>query len=111
MGRGGCKTEADGGSDLCVQNSKRDRFVTYQEFCKHNSREDQWLLINGKAYDATKFAQRHPGGAKILNHYAGEDATDAWVAFHNDKEKVEKYMKSLYVGDVVDIPKVSLECN
>lgn len=78
--------------------------VTFEELSKHNKRDDQWLLINGKAYDITEFAKRHPGGAKILNHYAGEDATDAWVAFHNDKEKVSKYLKSVYVGDVVDAP-------
>ncbi|XP_005093182.1 acyl-CoA 6-desaturase [Aplysia californica] len=80
------------------------REVTFDELSKHNKRDDQWLLINGKAYDVTEFAKKHPGGAKILNHYAGEDATDAWVAFHNDKEKVSKYLQSIYVGDVVDEP-------
>lgn len=50
-------------------------FITFEEFSKHNSREDQWILINGKVYDVTNFAKRHPGGAKILNHFAGEDAT------------------------------------
>ena len=49
--------------------------VTFEELSKHNKKDDQWLLINGKAYDITEFAKRHPGGAKILNHYAGEDAT------------------------------------
>ncbi|RUS91183.1 hypothetical protein EGW08_001096 [Elysia chlorotica] len=79
------------------------RQISFAEFSKHNKRDDQWLAINDKVYDITEFAKRHPGGAKILNHFAGEDATDAWTAFHNDKEKVSKYMKSIYVGDIGDM--------
>ncbi|GFS10626.1 fatty acid desaturase 2 [Elysia marginata] len=85
------------------------RQITFEEFNKHNKKDDQWLMINRKAYNITEFARRHPGGAKILNHYAGEDATDAWTAFHNDKEKVSKYLKSIYVGDVVDAPQSSVQ--
>ncbi|KAH9523260.1 Acyl-CoA [Bulinus truncatus] len=89
--------------------SSSKQTVTYEEVTRHNTRDDQWLLINNKAYDVTKFAKKHPGGAKILNHYAGEDASDAWVAFHNDKEKVTKYLNALYIGDVIDPPQTSLK--
>jgi cytochrome b involved in lipid metabolism len=51
------------------------RTVTQEEVQQHNKRDDKWLLIQGKAYDITSFASRHPGGAKIISHYAGEDAT------------------------------------
>ena len=51
------------------------RQITFDEFNKHNKKDDQWLMIGRKAYNVTEFAKRHPGGAKILNHYAGEDAT------------------------------------
>lgn len=78
------------------------RTVTAEEVNEHNKRDDQWLIINGKAYDITNFAKRHPGGAKVISHYAGEDATDAWTAFHNDKDFVSKHLAALYVGDVVD---------
>ncbi|XP_059174716.1 acyl-CoA 6-desaturase-like isoform X2 [Physella acuta] len=96
-------TKAKNGHSHAIQT------VTFEEVSKHNKKDDQWLLINGKAYDITNFAKKHPGGAKILNHYAGEDATDAWVAFHNDKEKVGKFLQSLYVGDVVDPPLSTLK--
>ena len=55
------------------------RQITYEEFSKHNKRDDQWIIINRKAYDITEFAKRHPGGAKIMNHYAGEDATVGYL--------------------------------
>ena len=69
MGKGG-RMDASGDA--------RRKGVTMEEVEKHNKRDDKWLVINGKAYDVTNFAKRHPGGAKILSHYAGEDATVSW---------------------------------
>lgn len=48
---------------------------TWQEIKKHNQNSDQWLVINRKVYNVTDWANRHPGGRRVLNHYAGEDAT------------------------------------
>ncbi|XP_076440106.1 acyl-CoA Delta-4 desaturase-like [Babylonia areolata] len=83
--------------------------VTVEEVNQHNKRDDKWLIINGKAYDITNFAKRHPGGAKVISHYSGEDATDAWTAFHNDKDFVSKHLAALYVGDVVDYKPSTLQ--
>ncbi|KAK3083286.1 hypothetical protein FSP39_018599 [Pinctada imbricata] len=77
-------------------------YLTMEEVSKHDSAKDNWLMIDGKVYDLSRWAKKHPGGAKILGHFAGQDATDAWTAFHNDKDFVSKYMKALYVGDVKD---------
>lgn len=49
--------------------------ITTEEVRLHNKPGDQWLLINGRVYDITSFAKRHPGGAKVISHFAGEDAT------------------------------------
>ena len=48
---------------------------SWQEIQRHNQEADQWLVINRKVYDVTGWADRHPGGRRVLNHYAGEDAT------------------------------------
>lgn len=47
----------------------------WEEIQKHNVRTDQWLVVNRKVYNVTKWARRHPGGHRVLGHYAGEDAT------------------------------------
>lgn len=47
----------------------------WEEIQKHNVRTDQWLVINRKIYNITKWANRHPGGRRVIGHYAGEDAT------------------------------------
>lgn len=49
------------------------------------TREEAWVVIDGGVYDVTRFLQRHPGGAGPLVAYAGRDATDAFVNYHDAK--------------------------
>lgn len=48
---------------------------SWEEIQKHNLRTDQWLVIDRKVYNITKWSNRHPGGRRVIGHYAGEDAT------------------------------------
>lgn len=66
------KQEADGKGDTP---RKSLNLYSWQEIQRHNQETDQWLVINRKVYDVTSWADRHPGGRRVLNHYAGEDAT------------------------------------
>ena len=49
------------------------------EIAKHNSREDCWLLIDGKVYDVTEFIAggKHGGGDAILEG-CGIDSTELY---------------------------------
>ncbi|KAF6025175.1 FADS2 [Bugula neritina] len=73
---------------------------TRKEVECHADKDSKWLIIHNKVYDITNFSKKHPGGAKVISHAAGEDATDAWTAFHDRKDLVTKYMNALYIGDV-----------
>lgn len=48
---------------------------TWDEVAKHDKRDDRWLVIEGQVYNITNWARRHPGGSKVIGHYAGQDAT------------------------------------
>lgn len=48
---------------------------TWEEIQKHNLRTDKWLVIDRKVYNITRWSSRHPGGHRVIGHYAGEDAT------------------------------------
>uniref|UniRef100_A0A672TJ66 Cytochrome b5 heme-binding domain-containing protein n=1 Tax=Strigops habroptila TaxID=2489341 RepID=A0A672TJ66_STRHB len=79
------------------------QLFTWEEIRIHNGRgqgQEQWLVIDRKVYDVGRFSKRHPGGSRVLSHYAGQDATDAFIAFHNDKSLVERYLKSLLIGEL-----------
>ena len=51
------------------------RTFTWDEVHKHHRREDRWIVIDGHVYDITQWQKRHPGGAKVMGHFAGQDAT------------------------------------
>ncbi|NXS94202.1 FADS2 desaturase, partial [Jacana jacana] len=76
------------------------RFYTWEEIQKHNLRTDKWLVIERKVYNVTKWANRHPGGQRVISHWAGEDATDAFQAFHINPTLVQKFLKPLLIGEL-----------
>uniref|UniRef100_A0A8C5TR75 Cytochrome b5 heme-binding domain-containing protein n=1 Tax=Malurus cyaneus samueli TaxID=2593467 RepID=A0A8C5TR75_9PASS len=79
------------------------RLFTWEEVGSRDGRgqgKEQWLVIDRKVYDVSTFSKRHPGGSRVIRHYAGQDATDAFVAFHSDKNLVKKYLRSLLIGEL-----------
>lgn len=71
---------------------------SWEEIEKKTERDCRWLVIEGDVYNITNWAYRHPGGSKVITHYAGQDATDAFKAFHNDLSYVKKFMKAIHIG-------------
>uniref|UniRef100_A0A8D0HAA4 Cytochrome b5 heme-binding domain-containing protein n=1 Tax=Sphenodon punctatus TaxID=8508 RepID=A0A8D0HAA4_SPHPU len=61
---------------------------------------ERWLVIDRKVYDITQFYKRHPGGARVISHFSGQDATDPFRLFHLNKALVKKHMKPLLVGEL-----------
>nr|WPS91100.1 front-end fatty acid desaturase group B [Hediste diversicolor] len=86
------------GQGIITNVSKRP--ISWEEVRKHTSYDDKWIVIGKGVYDISKFQKIHPGGGKIIGHFAGQDATQVWAAMHRDKSLVEKYMKSIHVGTV-----------
>ncbi|XP_040115292.1 fatty acid desaturase 2-like protein FADS2B isoform X2 [Oryx dammah] len=91
------RQEANAKCDLPRKSLNR---YTWQEIQRHNQEADQWLVINRKVYDVTGWAHRHPGGPKVLNHCAGEDATDVFRAMHPNPDIVQLYLKPLLIGEL-----------
>ncbi|ELK35813.1 Fatty acid desaturase 2-like protein [Myotis davidii] len=91
------KQEADGNGDTP---RKSLNLYSWQEIQRHNQETDQWLVINRKVYDVTSWADRHPGGRRVLNHYAGEDATDVFRAMHLEIDIARLYLKPLLIGEL-----------
>jgi len=63
MGKGG--RGADGEQQL----------YTWDDIRLHDSVSDKWIVINDDVYNITEWAKRHPGGFRVISHYAGQDAT------------------------------------
>lgn len=77
------------------------RYFTWEEVAQRSGRnKERWLVIERKVYNISEFNRRHPGGSRVISHYAGQDATDPFVAFHINKGLVKKYMNSLLIGEL-----------
>ncbi|KAJ6654118.1 hypothetical protein lerEdw1_007386 [Lerista edwardsae] len=87
-----------------LPDSGSPRLFTWEEIALRNGRGpppgDRWLVIDRKVYDISRFHKRHPGGSRVISGYAGQDATDAFTAFHLDQTLVRKHMKSLLIGEL-----------
>ena len=67
------------GGDLNGVNRNNETF-SWEEVKRHTGKDDKWLVINGNIYDITNFSKRHPGGARIISHFAGQDATVPYLS-------------------------------
>jgi len=72
-----------------------------EEVAKHNTKEDCWVVLYGKAYDLTKFAKVHPGGSKLIFDSAGKDATALFDPIH-PKDIMDKLLKPSLTMGIVD---------
>jgi L-lactate dehydrogenase (cytochrome) len=75
--------------------------LTPEIVSQHNTRDDLWIVLNGKVYDLTNFLTNHPGGQKILLKYGGKDATKIFTPIH-PPDAIEKFLPAEnYLGPLV----------
>ena len=55
--------------------SPNETLYSWKEVEKHSSKTDCWVVINDYVYNLTNFKRNHPGGTKLIDHFAGQDAT------------------------------------
>ncbi|KAF7245490.1 Acyl-CoA (8-3)-desaturase [Varanus komodoensis] len=101
-----------GSSEICS-----GRFFTWKEIELRTGRtqpylRERWLVIDRKVYDISTFCKLHPGGPRVISHYAGQDATDAFTAFHLHKAQVSKFLNALLIGELApDQPSIEASKN
>ncbi|KAK9273803.1 hypothetical protein L1049_018613 [Liquidambar formosana] len=77
------------------------RYISLDELKGHNKKGDLWISIQGKVYDVSDWAKDHPGGEAPLLSLAGQDVTDAFVAYHpgNAWQYLDKFFNGCYLED------------
>ncbi|OVA00835.1 Cytochrome b5-like heme/steroid binding domain [Macleaya cordata] len=75
------------------------KLFTWQEASEHKTRDDCWVIVDGKVYDVTDYLDEHPGGDDVLLKAAGRDATDEFEDAGHSKSAIE-LMKSYCIGEV-----------
>ncbi|KAL4967501.1 nitrate reductase [Aspergillus stella-maris] len=67
--------------------SAPEKQFTREEIEKHNTKEDCWIVVNGKVYDATSVLSWHPGGPGPILAHAGRvhhETTEEYSSIHDD---------------------------
>lgn len=64
---------------------------TAEEVQKHSKPDSLWIINNGKVFDVTDFAGRHPGGMEALTQEGGKDATAIMQSVHSHKHSKTAY--------------------
>lgn len=77
------------------------KYISSDELKTHNKPGDLWISIQGKVYDVSNWVKDHPGGDFPLLNLAGQDVTDAFVAYHPGTawKYLEKFFNGFYLED------------
>lgn len=72
--------------------------ISTEELSTHNKPNDLWISIRGKVYDVTDWIHKHPGGDLPLLSLAGQDVTDAFLAYHPSSawQHLDQFMIGLH---------------
>ncbi|TYJ00550.1 hypothetical protein E1A91_A13G093200v1 [Gossypium mustelinum] len=75
------------------------KLYTMQEAAQHNTKDDCWIVIDGKVYDVTSYLDEHPGGDDVVLESTGKDATDDFEDAGHSKSAKE-LLQSFCIGEL-----------
>ncbi|KAJ0122375.1 hypothetical protein J7T55_002888 [Diaporthe amygdali] len=77
------------------------QMFTTDDVASHNTPDSMWVIIDQSVYDVTKFQEDHPGGKKILQKFAGKDASKQFRKFHKEADSILlEYKDDLHLGGI-----------
>lgn len=80
--------------------------LTAAEVAKHDSASDCWSIVNGKVYELTSFASRHPGGRGAIEYMCGGDGSSAFLGEHSGDSQANGQLAAFLLGGLnATIPK------
>ncbi|QCD90458.1 delta8-fatty-acid desaturase [Vigna unguiculata] len=77
------------------------KYMTSEELKDHNKEGDLWISIQGKVYNVSDWLKEHPGGDIPILNLAGQDVTDAFIAYHPGTawSHLERFFTGYYLSD------------
>ncbi|KAH1031453.1 hypothetical protein J1N35_043627 [Gossypium stocksii] len=75
------------------------KLYTMQDASQHNTKDDCWIVIDGKVYDVTSYLDEHPGGDDVVLESTGKDATDDFEDAGHSKSAKE-LLQSFCIGEL-----------
>jgi sulfite reductase (NADPH) flavoprotein alpha-component len=80
---------------------ERPRLFDVSEIARHNdAQHGYWIVIDRVVYDLTEFIELHPGGRRVVQAYAGMDASHGFARAHHGRADVDAMRESYRIGMV-----------
>jgi sulfite reductase (NADPH) flavoprotein alpha-component len=77
------------------------RLFDLSEVARHNDAPNgYWVVIDRVVYDLTEFVELHPGGRRVVQAYAGMDATHGFARAHYGRADVDAMRETYRIGMV-----------
>jgi cytochrome b involved in lipid metabolism len=77
------------------------RLFDMSEIARHNdAQHGYWIVIDRVVYDMTEFIELHPGGRRVIQAYAGMDASHGFARAHHGRADVDAMRESYRIGMV-----------
>lgn len=77
------------------------RWIDISEVAEHNcDGAGYWMIIDRVVYDLTEFMELHPGGRRVVQAYAGLDATHGYARAHHQRPEVDAMREMYRIGMV-----------
>jgi cytochrome b involved in lipid metabolism len=77
------------------------RWIDASEVAEHNDDgAGYWMIIDRVVYDLTEFMELHPGGRRVVQAYAGLDATHGYARAHHQRPEVDAMREMYRIGMV-----------
>ena len=78
--------------------------ISETELKRHDKPSDCWFVVHGFVYDASKFADKHPGGWLAMSRFAGaSDCSDEFEAYHPSRVH-RTLLPSMLIGRLASVP-------
>ncbi|GAB4840134.1 Cytochrome b5 isoform A [Ancistrocladus abbreviatus] len=75
------------------------KLYAMQEVSQHNTKDDCWVVIDGKVYDVSSYLDEHPGGDDVVLEVTGKDAKEEFEDAGHSKSARE-LMETFFIGEL-----------
>src|SRR3989338_2161049 len=85
-------------------------FVTLSQLQQHDGVKNAqlWILLYGKVYDVSEFADKHPGGREMIESACARNSTALFESYHLSSQSIARvFLRDdnpmiKYIGDFDD---------
>merc|ERR1712050_156866 len=82
-----------------ITDAYRQSKYSLEEVAKHCTKDDCWIVLNGKVFDVSGFLKDHPGGSLPIMACAGRDATSDFNLVH-PPNLIDRYAGKMAIGHI-----------